>query len=224
MQGSRRQNRGIKIQKRLEGAIGVMTKAKRSRCFDLNASSTPQNHIPAPLSMLDNREGEKLKRGRSTTPWRRNRYPAGPETRVTALVFKDDIPVFFPVSPYRYRHHHVISQTAKTYSACMMPGIYPRIVRRILMSKSAWHPRSRKTPRGGRMIATPKNQPDLQSVAKLHTANYLQNITTTTHRQPSKPPPKPQKTDSPRRKSHDSNPHVRVRICVFGENPAREII
>jgi hypothetical protein len=35
----------------------------------------------------------------------------------------------------------------------MIPGMYPRIVRRMLISKSAAHPRSRKTPRGGRMIA-----------------------------------------------------------------------
>lgn len=31
---------------------------------------------------------------------------------------------------------------------------YPRIVRRMLIRTSAPHPRSRKTPRGGRMIAT----------------------------------------------------------------------
>jgi len=35
----------------------------------------------------------------------------------------------------------------------MMPGIQPRIVRQILMSKSAPHPRSKNTPRGGKMKA-----------------------------------------------------------------------
>lgn len=35
----------------------------------------------------------------------------------------------------------------------MMPGMKPRMVRAMLMSRSAPQPRSRKTPRGGRMMA-----------------------------------------------------------------------
>jgi len=35
----------------------------------------------------------------------------------------------------------------------MIPGMYPRIVNRMLIKRSAPHPRSRKTPRGGRMTA-----------------------------------------------------------------------
>jgi hypothetical protein len=35
----------------------------------------------------------------------------------------------------------------------MMPGMKPRMVRKMLMSRSLPHPRSRKTPRGGSMIA-----------------------------------------------------------------------
>ncbi len=35
----------------------------------------------------------------------------------------------------------------------MMPGMYPSIVRTMLMRKSALQPRSRKTPRGGRKMA-----------------------------------------------------------------------
>lgn len=34
-----------------------------------------------------------------------------------------------------------------------MPGIYPRIVNRMLIRRSAPHPRSRKTPRGGKIMA-----------------------------------------------------------------------
>jgi len=39
------------------------------------------------------------------------------------------------------------------YNAWMTPGIQPKIVRRILIKRSAWHPRSKKTPRGGRKMA-----------------------------------------------------------------------
>lgn len=39
------------------------------------------------------------------------------------------------------------------YKAWMIPGRYPRIVRRTLIQKSATQPLSRKTPRGGRMMA-----------------------------------------------------------------------
>lgn len=35
----------------------------------------------------------------------------------------------------------------------MIPGMYPRMVRMMLMRKSALHPRSRKTPTGGRKMA-----------------------------------------------------------------------
>jgi len=35
----------------------------------------------------------------------------------------------------------------------MMPGIYPSMVNRMLMRKSALQPRSRNTPRGGRKMA-----------------------------------------------------------------------
>ena len=35
----------------------------------------------------------------------------------------------------------------------MIPGIQPRMVKQMLIRKSAPHPRSRKTPRGGRMMA-----------------------------------------------------------------------
>lgn len=35
----------------------------------------------------------------------------------------------------------------------MIPGRYPRIVKQILINRSDPHPFSRKTPRGGRMIA-----------------------------------------------------------------------
>lgn len=45
------------------------------------------------------------------------------------------------------------SGLGNTYRAWMMPGMYPRMVRRMLMSRSAPQPRSRKTPRGGRMTA-----------------------------------------------------------------------
>jgi len=40
-----------------------------------------------------------------------------------------------------------------TYKAYMMPGMYPRQVSTMLISRSAPQPRSRKTPRGGRMMA-----------------------------------------------------------------------
>jgi len=39
------------------------------------------------------------------------------------------------------------------YKAWRIPGRYPRIVNRTLIQKSAVHPLSRKTPRGGRMMA-----------------------------------------------------------------------
>jgi len=35
----------------------------------------------------------------------------------------------------------------------MIPGMKPKIVNRMLIKRSAPHPRSRKTPRGGRMMA-----------------------------------------------------------------------
>lgn len=41
----------------------------------------------------------------------------------------------------------------RTYMAWMIPGIQPRMVKQMLMSRSAPQPRSRKTPRGGRMMA-----------------------------------------------------------------------
>lgn len=40
-----------------------------------------------------------------------------------------------------------------TYKAWMTPGNQPRMVKQMLMRKSAPHPRSRKTPRGGRIMA-----------------------------------------------------------------------
>ena len=40
-----------------------------------------------------------------------------------------------------------------TYMAWMIPGIQPRIVKQMLIKKSAPHPRSRKTPRGGKIKA-----------------------------------------------------------------------
>jgi len=39
------------------------------------------------------------------------------------------------------------------YSAWMIPGMYPRIVNRMLIKRSAPHPLSRNTPRGGRTTA-----------------------------------------------------------------------
>lgn len=42
---------------------------------------------------------------------------------------------------------------ADTYKAWMTPGNQPRMVKQMLIKRSAPHPRSRKTPRGGRMMA-----------------------------------------------------------------------
>jgi len=39
------------------------------------------------------------------------------------------------------------------YVACAIPGMYPRIVRRILMKKSLLIPVSRRTPNGGTRTA-----------------------------------------------------------------------
>jgi hypothetical protein len=40
-----------------------------------------------------------------------------------------------------------------TYMAWITPGIHPRMVNKMLIRKSAPQPRSRKTPRGGRIMA-----------------------------------------------------------------------
>jgi hypothetical protein len=40
-----------------------------------------------------------------------------------------------------------------TYKAWMIPGIQPRMVKQMLIRMSALHPRSRKTPSGGRIKA-----------------------------------------------------------------------
>lgn len=40
-----------------------------------------------------------------------------------------------------------------TYRAWIIPGTQPRMVKQMLISRSAPQPRSRKTPRGGRMMA-----------------------------------------------------------------------
>ena len=50
-----------------------------------------------------------------------------------------------------------------TYKAWMIPGMYPRTVKRMLMKKSALQPRSRKTPRGGRTMARIILQMSLQA-------------------------------------------------------------
>jgi len=39
------------------------------------------------------------------------------------------------------------------YNAWMIPGMYPRMVRQILIKRSAPQPRSKNTPSGGRRIA-----------------------------------------------------------------------
>lgn len=49
----------------------------------------------------------------------------------------------------------------------MIPGMYPRMVSKMLMKKSALHPRSRKTPRGGRMMAMMILQMSLQGPCQL---------------------------------------------------------
>lgn len=49
--------------------------------------------------------------------------------------------------------HKMLAPQINTYMAWMTPGIHPRMVNRMLIRKSAPHPRSRKTPRGGRIMA-----------------------------------------------------------------------
>ena len=52
-----------------------------------------------------------------------------------------------------------------TYKAWITPGSQPRMVRQMLIRKSAPHPRSRNTPSGGRMMAKMILQMSLEGLA-----------------------------------------------------------
>lgn len=76
------------------------------------------------------------------------------------LVFKDDVTVAISIFPCWTR-----DTRDGTYMAWMIPGIQPRMVKQMLMRRSAPQPRSRKTPRGGRTMAKMILQMSLEKVS-----------------------------------------------------------
>lgn len=69
------------------------------------------------------------------------------------LIFQNDVPAKEVVLVTVLLVEGEMQIVGEAYRAWIMPGMYPRMVSRMLMSKSAPQPRSRKTPRGGRMMA-----------------------------------------------------------------------
>lgn len=61
----------------------------------------------------------------------------------------------------------------------MIPGIQPRIVKQMLMRKSAPHPRSRKTPRGGRIKAKMSLQISLEAMCQYSNFEECGRVTAT---------------------------------------------
>lgn len=126
----------------------------RGGCIRLVSTGPPRNHAETGLDidshrpLLENREGCEFGR------W--HCFPLGIGGKVWAtvygwvsLVFENNVAVIWLVLvPSQKQNTRLI-----TYIAWMIPGIHPRMVKQMLIRRSAPHPRSRKTPRGGRMKA-----------------------------------------------------------------------